>query len=139
MGIDCTPEELARTVEIVKAGLAKGQSICHIWSAHPSEMCCEWRTFYDYVDKGVAEGIINLDLPMKVRFRPRKKAKGRAAVARACAFADGSSPQPARKTIPCRFKRKAFDVAELVFAGLNANGQFIYTSLCFSDCKFPSC
>lgn len=76
IGIDCTPEELEATTKIVKAGLAKGQSIRHRFSVNAGKMCCSWRTYYDYVDKGLIKGVSNIHLPMKVRCRPRKKSKG---------------------------------------------------------------
>lgn len=71
-GIDCTPEELEKTVQIAKEGLKKGQSIRHIWATHPDEVCCSWRTFYDYIENGITD-IINHDLPMKVRYCQRKR------------------------------------------------------------------
>lgn len=75
MGIDCTPEELETTAEIVRKGLKKGQSIRHIFAVNEGKMCCSWRTFYDYVEAGIIDDIRNIDLPRKVRFRPRKKSK----------------------------------------------------------------
>ena len=76
MGIDCTPEELAATTAIVKKGLAQGQSIRHIFAANEGEMCCSWRTYYDYVEDGLIEDVSNIHLPRKVRYRKRKKGGG---------------------------------------------------------------
>lgn len=83
MGIDCTQEELADTMSIVRDGLEKGQSLCYIFEVHKGEVCCTARTFYNWVDKGVTvdvpgeRDILNIDLQKKVKFKPRKKkAKG---------------------------------------------------------------
>lgn len=64
---------------VAREGLAKGRSIRNIWATHEGEMCCCWRTFYNYVDIGAAEELINLNLPRKVKYRQRKRKKGEAA------------------------------------------------------------
>ena len=76
-GIDCTEEQLKAMCDIVRPLLKKGQSLEHIWQKHHLEMPVSFRTFYRYVNLGVLD-VINLDLPRKVRYRPRKK--GAAAV-----------------------------------------------------------
>lgn len=73
IGLDCEPEELERTLEIAAAGLAKGQSIRHIWAANEGEMCCGWRRMYDYVALGIAGEIGPMHLPRQVRYKKRRK------------------------------------------------------------------
>ena len=75
MGIDCTHEELAATTKIVKKGVKQGQSVRHIFSVNGGKMCCSWRTFYTYVDKGIVKEVKNIDFRLKVKCKPRKKSK----------------------------------------------------------------
>lgn len=71
-GVDCTPEQLSEMVKVVKPLLRKGQSLEHIWQTHRGEFPVSVRTFYRYVSLGVLD-ICNLDLPRKVKYKPRKK------------------------------------------------------------------
>ena len=71
-GVDCTPEELAEMVAVVKPLMKRGQSLAHIWQTHGSEFPVGARTFYRYINLGVLD-ICNLELPKKVKYKPRKK------------------------------------------------------------------
>ena len=79
VGIDCTQEELAATMAIVSAGLAKGQSLSYIFEVHKGEVCCTARTFYNWIEDGITadvpgeRDILNIDLRRKVKYKPRKK------------------------------------------------------------------
>ena len=74
MGIDMNKSELALLDDFISPLLLKGQSIAHIYATHKDEIgCCE-RTLYSYIDKGVFKAR-NIDLPRKVRYKPRKKSK----------------------------------------------------------------
>ena len=73
-GVDCTPEQLADMVATIKPLLKKGQSLEHIWQTHHAEFPVSFRTFYRYVSLGVLD-VCNLDLPKKVKYKPRKKAR----------------------------------------------------------------
>lgn len=76
-GVDCTPEQLAEMVRVVKPLLKKGQSLEHIWQTHRGGFPVSYRTFYRYINLGVLD-ICNLELPKKVKYKPRKKqAKGK--------------------------------------------------------------
>ena len=55
--------------------MVKGQSPQAIWSALGDELPISHRTFYRYVEQGVFEDILNIDLPKKVKFKVRKYAK----------------------------------------------------------------
>lgn len=74
-GITCRPSELKEMVETVRRLLGQGHSLEAIWAAHGDELPVSVRTFYTYMDKGVM-GLANMELPRKIRYRPRKK-KGR--------------------------------------------------------------
>ena len=73
-GVDCTEEQLIEMVRIVKPLMKKGQSLRHIWNTHGDELPVSMRTFYRYINYGVLD-ICNLDLPKKVKYKPRKKVK----------------------------------------------------------------
>ncbi len=70
-GISITPEELDYMVRTVKRLLSQGQSLEAIWSSHEGEFPVGVRTFYNYVASGLF-GIANIELPRKVRYKPRK-------------------------------------------------------------------
>jgi len=63
--------------------LRKGQSIHHICTSNPSEIMFSEKTIYNYVDYGMFEAR-NLDMPRKVRFRPRKSKHDSVKVDKAC-------------------------------------------------------
>ena len=72
-GIDVTPGELEAMRSIVRPLIKKGQSPEVIWATHAGEPPVSLSTFYRYVEIGVFSDIIGLDLPKKVRFKPRKR------------------------------------------------------------------
>ena len=58
----------------LKAGISKGQSVYHIIKSVGEEAVgYSAKTIYTYIDAGVFDGIGNLDLPRKVRYKKRKK------------------------------------------------------------------
>ncbi|MBS5449717.1 MAG: IS30 family transposase [Coriobacteriia bacterium] len=71
-GIDCTEEQLREMVAVVRPLLRKGQSLERIWQTHAGEFPVSSRTFYRYVNLGVLQ-ICNLELPRKVRYKPRRR------------------------------------------------------------------
>ena len=72
-GIDVTPEELEAMRSIVRPLIKKGQSPEVIWATRAGELPVSPSTFYRYVEMGVFGDIIGLDLPKKVRFKPRRR------------------------------------------------------------------
>jgi IS30 family transposase len=69
-GIDLTEEEMTLIVETVYAGLAKGQSIHHIFEAY--DLPCGERSFYRYVeDQSIP--VKSIDLAKKVKYKKRNK------------------------------------------------------------------
>lgn len=72
-GLNITSNELKKIDEIISPLVLKGQSLSHIFTHHKNEInCCE-RTLYYYFDKN-AFSARNIDLPRKVKYKPRKKA-----------------------------------------------------------------
>ena len=65
----------------IRAGLALGQSPAHVIATDPS-ITFSKSSFYRYVDGGTA-GLMRIELPKAVRYRPRKRSvpKGRANIA----------------------------------------------------------
>lgn len=67
-----TSKELKNIDDIIFPLIFKGQSLFHIFTYHKKEInCCE-RTLYNYFDKN-AFTARNIDLPIKVKYKPRKK------------------------------------------------------------------
>lgn len=72
LGIESSPEEIGRLDEIIKPLIDQGHSVHHILANNKdSIMVCE-KTIYKYIEVG-ALSVKNIDLPRKVRYRPRKK------------------------------------------------------------------
>jgi len=69
-GINQTPETLKRLDSIVSPLILQGQSPYLIIKNHPEINCTE-KTIYNYIASG-ALSVINLDLPRKVKYKPRK-------------------------------------------------------------------
>ncbi|MEA4848180.1 MAG: IS30 family transposase [Clostridiaceae bacterium] len=73
-GINITEDELKALDSFVTPLLLKGQSIHHICSNNSDVTMCSEKTIYNYIDSGLLS-VGNIDLPRKVRFRPRRKSK----------------------------------------------------------------
>lgn len=71
-GIDMNSEEFHKMNDIITEDIKKGHSFNMIISNHKNDFIVSKRTLYNYVENGFLN-IINLDLPMKVRYRKRKK------------------------------------------------------------------
>ena len=69
-GINITKEELASLDATISPLILNGQSPYMILQNHPEISQCE-KTIYNYIDNG-ALSIKNLDLPKKVKYKPRK-------------------------------------------------------------------
>lgn len=75
-GINQTASSIQALDALISPLLRKGQSLAHIYANHEKEIPCCRRTLYSYLDQSVFSAR-NLDLPRKVRYRPRKKATWR--------------------------------------------------------------
>jgi IS30 family transposase len=73
-GVAITPEQMAKMMLTVDKLVRQGWSIEAIYAEHGGEMPVGIRTCYTYIDKGFA-GVSNIDLPRKVRYKPRKSKK----------------------------------------------------------------
>lgn len=71
-GLNITSNELKKIDEIISPLVLKGQSLSHIFTHHKNEISCCQRTLYYYFDKN-AFTARNIDLPRKVKYKPRKK------------------------------------------------------------------
>ncbi len=71
-GINQTPESLEQLDKLISPLLKQGQPLSHIYLSHSTEIPCSQRTLYNYIDQKLFTAI-NLDLPRKVRYKPRKQ------------------------------------------------------------------
>ena len=72
-GIDCDPEAFEEAIEVIKAGLAKGQGPAHIIEANPGKVPFGTRSLYNYLAGAKADTLTKLDLPRAVRYKPRNR------------------------------------------------------------------
>lgn len=72
IGIENSPSEIKRLDDIIKPLADQGQSIHHICSNNKDSIMVSEKTIYNYIEIG-AVSVKNIDLPRKVRYRPRKK------------------------------------------------------------------
>lgn len=64
--------EAKRMEAIIAKPILQGQSVHHVYLAHKDDITISERTIYTYIDGGVFH-LKNIDLPRKVRYRPRQK------------------------------------------------------------------
>jgi IS30 family transposase len=83
-GISLDEGEIQRIDGIVTPLVLQGQSIHHICCSNKDSIMSSERTIYNYVNDCILTAK-NIDLPRKMRYRPRKKAKERFKVDKACA------------------------------------------------------
>ena len=72
VGIESSPEEIKRLNEIIKPLVYQGQSIHHILANNKDIIMVSEKTIYNYIENG-AISIRNIDLPRRVKYRPRRK------------------------------------------------------------------
>lgn len=82
-GITIDEAEAARLDAVISPLILRGQSIHHICSTNADTIMCSEKTIYNYVDLSLFSAR-NLDLPRKVRYRPRKKSADPFKVDKAC-------------------------------------------------------
>ena len=70
-GVTITEEEAQSLDRFISPLILNGQSIHHIVKTNPGEVMYSEKTIYNYMDAGLFSAR-NIDLPRKVRFRPRK-------------------------------------------------------------------
>ena len=86
IGFNLTEEEAKAIEEHLKPLIVDGGFSPHaaIVALGEETLGCSERTIYTYIDNGVFKDIINLDLPLKVRYRPRKGVKKQLKVDKKC-------------------------------------------------------
>lgn len=82
-GINLTPEERASLDELVSPLIRNGQTMDHIFSEHKEDIPCSERTLYRYIDAGILS-VRNIDLPRKVKYKPRKQSDTSEKLSREC-------------------------------------------------------
>lgn len=73
-GIGMSAAQLNALDELISPLILKGQSITHIYTHHRHVINCSERTLYNYFEMN-AFSARNIDLPRKVRYKPRKRAR----------------------------------------------------------------
>lgn len=71
-GILSNESDIARINKLITPLVKNGQSLHQIYTEHVDELMCSEKTLYNYVDAQLFE-IRNIDLPRKVKYRPRYK------------------------------------------------------------------
>ena len=74
-GIFADDEELDRLNCIISPLILQGQSIHQIYINRADEIMLSEKTLYSYIDQGFFDAL-NIDLPRKVRYKPRKSNHG---------------------------------------------------------------
>ena len=82
-GINLTPDERASLDELVSLLIRNGQTMDHIFSEHKEDIPCSERTLYRYIDAGILS-VKNIDLPRKVKYKPRKQSNTSEKLSRDC-------------------------------------------------------
>lgn len=69
--------------ELVSPLIRNGQTMDHIFSEHKEDIPCSERTLYRYIDAGILS-VKNIDLPRKVKYKPRKQSNTSEKLSRDC-------------------------------------------------------
>ena len=73
-GIDLSQKEFTNLDNLITPLVMRGQSLNHIHTNHRTEIGCSQRTLYNYFEWNLFTAG-NIDLPRKVKMKPRKKDK----------------------------------------------------------------
>lgn len=82
-GLSIDETEIKRLDDIISPLIKRGHSINHICSNNLDTIMHSEKTIYNYVDANIFTAR-NIDMPRKVRYRPRKKLKDRFKVDKSC-------------------------------------------------------
>ena len=134
-GISLDESEIQRIDDIVTPLVLQGQSIHHICCSNKDSIMSSERTIYNYVNDHVLTAK-NIDLPRKVRYKPRKKEKTRLKIDKTCVIArsyndflafmertENSSGSWRRRFYSFTQKSAAFDGRNGFIVGLSAPTQ----------------
>lgn len=83
-GVNLTASQAKELGDLLKDGVDRGMSLYAIKQAHP-EITQSERTLYNYIEQGVfsSSGLINIDLPVKVRRKAFKAVKAKVRINKA--------------------------------------------------------
>ncbi len=102
-GFNLTENELEQLDNVISPLLRQGQSLHHILVNNPDSISICEKTAYIYADNGLFKAR-NIDMPRKVRFRPRKKKSKELKVDKACrigrTFEDFNKYKEANPSVP---------------------------------------
>jgi IS30 family transposase len=73
-GVLSNEQELSALNELVTPLILQGHSVHQIYTNNIDRLMCSEKTLYNYIDNGFFDAR-NIDLPRKVRYRPRRKKK----------------------------------------------------------------
>ena len=73
-GVLSSEQELTALNELVTPLILQGHSVHQIYINNADSFMCSEKTLYNYIDNGFFDAR-NIDLPRKVRYRPRRKKK----------------------------------------------------------------
>lgn len=73
-GIGMSAMQTNNLDELISPLIKMGQSIAHIYAHHLLKLGCSERTLYNYFEMNTFS-TSNIDLPSKVRYKPRKRAQ----------------------------------------------------------------
>jgi IS30 family transposase len=73
-GVLSSEQELTALNELVTPLILQGHSVHQIYINNADSLMCSEKTLYNYIDNGFFDAR-NIDLPRKVRYRPRRKKK----------------------------------------------------------------
>lgn len=131
-GIGKTPIELEELNELITPLIRNGQPLGHIYAHHAEEIDCSRRTLYNYLDSGLFS-VRNIDLPRKVRYKPRKKIKSLERKPPDYAYKRGRTYKDFEKYIADNHE---INVVEMdTVKGSNESGKVMLTML-FRNCTF---
>lgn len=71
-GLSTSEAEIARLNKIITPLVKQGHSIHEIYVTNQDKLMCSEKTIYNYIDDCLLD-VRNIDLPRKVRFRPRRR------------------------------------------------------------------
>ena len=82
-GVTITESEALLLDELISPLIRKGQSIHHICAGNRGSIMYSEKTLYNYLDAGLFSAC-NIDLPRKVKFRPRKSSHDSVKIDKGC-------------------------------------------------------
>ena len=79
-----TENKVKQLNELIPPAIKRGLSINAIVNEYKDTLMLSETTIYSYITAGVIEDVRNIDLPLKVRYRPRKKKSKELKVDKSC-------------------------------------------------------